>query len=353
MRSRWEELFQMDCELAALGWKDATVERAAVLPLGSEEFRQKVASIMYFRDDCPDGFLSDDHNVLFIYGLRSGKEQSLLRYRRYDGPPEIVKGIVSRCDPLHIERFVLNSRYGHGDFSLPFSNADIAAIMLVSDPDLGLEIPRSQEYLHGWVSVAAKVIANLDRIGNPDNLTLPTREELMPRLQEHIAVVLEQNFPLWEALGYLLIHMSNAGLFDRSRLIELFLNSIEHAPRVFPRRIIVQLLKDYLAVTDAELYQHRAKLIPYLKQADLFYIKSFGRWLIPMLDDCELTAVSAGALRVKNVKRQREILQTLLDRAVPPREVPQELTTIIRSLAESPDSEVAKRAKNLSHEWFG
>ncbi|WP_047261943.1 hypothetical protein [Corynebacterium mustelae] len=350
MLSSRDAILQLDRELAALGWKEARVEQAAALPLGSKEFQQQVASIMYLHDDLPYGFLSDDYNVRYIYGLRLEKEQYFLRYCRYDGPPEIVKDIVSRWDLPDIQRFILNSCYGEGDFSLPLRNADIAAIMLVNDPDLGFDIPRCQEYLHGWVSVAAKVIAKLDKVENPNSLTLPTREELMPRLQEHIAAALEQGIPPWEALGYLLIHVSKEGLFDRARLIGLFLSSIERAPRVFLRHTMVNMFKENLAVTDAELYEHRHILIPHLVAGDLFFVKSFGRWLLPLLEGAELVAAATGALGVKNDARKREILQILLDFEPPPKVTP-ELAACVRFLLNSPHRDGAKCAKKLSHAW--
>lgn len=350
----YEELAPIDQELARLGWKDTTFEQSFELPLGEAELQHTICAALDNRETWPPGFINPDRVLRLVYLLRAGAHPLTLPRFCYNIPAETLAHILTRLGAECVDKFFdqpwpiprpdfpLFLRYGYAQ----------GLILALNDPTLSYPIPADEGYLRTWAGVAAHVLVKLDHaVSEWSAITITHPEQLLPRFGEHINQAVELGLPLWEALGHLLTYWSQHNHYDRAQLISMFVGALDTAPGARQRRTLIELLTTHLEVTGEELLPHQAVLAQCLNTAEPTYVNAFAPLLIPVAEDSDLLDLAVGALYVKTLKGKKLVLQALAKREAPTPEVAHQLAPALQTLADSADSQVAKRAADLMGKW--
>ncbi|MDO5098501.1 MAG: hypothetical protein Q4D85_07040 [Corynebacterium sp.] len=339
--------------LAELGWSTATCEQALTLPLGPKELQTKVRALLRPPLSIPDDFLNKDRSIRVLYAIRAAESPRNILWSGFHGSPEILAQALHNQGVGYVQKvgnhFTFEPENEFEGFY--YSNYRLGVIAAISDPEFNCPIPDNPGYLRAWGLMAAISVVKLDRVTRYFDNDELSAELLEPRFDEHCQKAIELDLPLWGPWGYILSFQVNRGRGDRAQLIARLLTALEVEPRTQDRRIITEILTKELKVTTEDLLAHQEVIAQLLGTADPMYINAFAAQLIPAVEESNLFDVALGALYVKTLKGQKIVLDALAKRNPPSLDIAESFAPSLQTLADSADTQVAKRAADLMGKW--
>ncbi|MDO4760917.1 MAG: hypothetical protein Q4A31_03215 [Corynebacterium sp.] len=351
-----EDFEQVDQQLVALGWKEATYSNAGELPLGTKKFSAQVCSLLFSGAEIPEDFLNPNHDFRAIYATRAGASPKRFHTLTYEGPPEVLCAAVKERG-TKFALTCMNTRESRFDslFCCTFPEGPlVAVIMAICDPEFHCPIPRKADYLVDWAAMVADLVVKIDTIrwaARHKYLHVLSPELLESRLEEHLNTAIEENISLVGPLGFVLVHRALNNRFDRDRLIAMIIAEMEIVPRRRDRQQMVTLLMETLGLSDADLLAHQTQLGPLLSTGEPSVIEAIGTRLIPLVKDADLVDVALGALYTKTNKALKQVLHALAQRHTPSPEIVEEFAPALVPLLDSTDSHVLQYARELMQAW--
>ncbi|AKK05805.1 hypothetical protein CMUST_07380 [Corynebacterium mustelae] len=339
--------------LAELGWSTATCEQALTLPLGPKELQTKVRALLRPPLSIPDDFLNKDRSIRVLYAIRAAESPKNILWSGFHGSPEILAQALHNQGVGYVQKvgnhFTFEPENEFEGFY--YSNYRLGVITAISDPEFNCPIPDNPDYLRAWGLMAAISVVKLDRVTRYFDDDELSAELLEPRFDEHCQKAIELDLPLWGPWGYILSFQANRGRCDRAQLIARLLTALEVEPRTQDRRIITEILTKELKVTTEDLLAHQEVIAQLLGTADPMYVNAFAAQLIPAVEESNLFDVALGALYVKTLKGQKIVLDALAKRNPPSLDIAESFAPSLQTLADSADTQVAKRAADLMGKW--
>lgn len=339
--------------LAELGWSTTTCEQALTLPLGPKELQTKVCALLRPPLSIPDDFLNEDRSIRVLYAIRAAESPKNILWSGFHGSPEILARAFHNQGVSYVQKVGKHFTFEpENEFEgFYYSNYRLGVITAISDPEFNCPIPDNPDYLRAWGLMAAISVVKLDRVTRYFDDDELSAELLEPRFDEHCQKAIELDLPLWGPWGYILSFQVNRGRGDRAQLIARLLTALEVEPRTQDRRIITEILTKELEVTTEDLRRHQEVIAQLLGTADPMYVNAFAAQLIPAVEESNLFDVALGALYVKTLKGQKIVLDALAKRNPPSLDIAESFAPSLQTLADSADTQVAKRAADLMGKW--
>jgi len=345
-----------------LGWEDAALEELPNLPLGTAaQQKEALAGLRKgewgsFADLGENTFgwrssIDVDTARLGVFTIRLGADAR----RTIDVLPTphaladgIQAEIIAQRGPAFAAEFIalacVSRRRAWVNSTSVYGGAAVRLVHM-----LGLEIPRTVEYLKDWSAFAAAALGRPAEIF-PDR-DLIDAEVIRERFIEHARVAVEQAQPATASLGEAFPAAYEAGWMSRDETLELAFIGLETAQRPGDRAVWARVIADTLAATDDELLARANALVPVLSAGDAAVVELLAPRLIAASDDHLLVELAAGALAVKGKKTRLSVLASLAARPRPQAEGSGELVEQVRALTGERDAALVKAAQNVLDGW--
>ena len=321
-----------------LGWDAATREDAPTLPLGTND--QQRTALAGLQHGTPSADV--DPGMLGMFAIRLG-----VNGRRAAGLAKGSDQALLDCLLQRDEKFAL--AFAERACWL-WANADSMSENVAVELILkhGLEMPYTLPCLEAWTVTAHQGLTGQ----TPGRGSwIPSLDDLRPSFAAHLRAALELGDSVDGALGAVLLMGVQHGLISRDEALQHAITGLDTTPKPGDRKELVRIITEDLSVSDAELLDRVAALVPAISLGEGPVVEALAPRLISFAPPEVVAEVALPALYAKTVKAKRAVVEALADRNDLGPEQISLLADRVVELAAEKNAALAKRAQRVLDGW--